>query len=212
MRYIDREDAGRALAEAVAAALADAGVGSTPLILGIPRGGVTVAAPVAMLLGAELNVVLARKIGAPHNVELALGAVGERGETVLVHDVIDGLGISPETLEQATEQARGELEHRLSVYRKVKPAPDVRNRVVVVVDDGVATGATFRATLQTIRRQQPSLLIGAVPVGPQDTAGGLAAEADVFVCLHRPRWFRSVGEWYERFDQVEEAEVLAALR
>lgn len=212
MRYIDREDAGRALAPAVAAALADSGNGSTPLILGIPRGGVTVAAPVARLLDAELNIVLARKIGAPHNAELALGAVGETGVTVLVHDVIDGLGISQETLEQAIDRARGELEHRLSVYRKVKPAADVRNRVVVVVDDGVATGATFRATLQTIRRQEPLLLIGAVPVGPQDTAGDLAVEADMFVCLQRPRWFRSVGEWYDRFDQVEEAEVLAALR
>ncbi len=212
MRYIDREDAGRALAPAVAAALEASGNDSSPLILGIPRGGVTVAAPVARLLDAELNVVLARKIGAPHNPELALGAVGETGETVLVRDVIEGLGISSETLEEAIEQAHGELEHRLSVYRKVKPAADVRNRAVVVVDDGVATGATFRATLQTIHRQKPALLIGAVPVGPQDTAGDLAANADVFVCLQRPRWFRSVGEWYDRFDQVEQAEVLAALR
>jgi putative phosphoribosyl transferase len=212
MRYLDREDAGRALAPAVVAALEDSGNDSPPLILGIPRGGVTVAAPVARLLGAELNVALARKIGAPHNPELALGAVGERGETVLVRDVIEGLGISSETLERAIEQARSELKHRLSVYRKVKPAADVRNRAVVVVDDGVATGATFRATLRTIHRQEPALLIGAVPVGPQVTADDLAADADVFVCLQRPRWFRSVGEWYDRFDQVEQAEVLAALR
>jgi predicted phosphoribosyltransferase len=211
MRYKDREDAGRSLGDPIAAVLAERGVTSVPIVLGIPRGGIIVAAPVARRLGGELNVALARKIGAPGNPELALGAVGEGGDTYLMHDLIDDLGVSPAMLAEATEVARGELERRLSVYRKVKAMPALKDRVVVVVDDGVATGATFHATLQTIRTQEPKLLVGAAPVGPIDSTSMLAASADVFVCPHRPRWFRAVGEWYDRFGQVSEEEVIAAL-
>lgn len=211
MRYVDREDAGRALAGPIAAALDEAGVTSKPLVLGIPRGGVAVAAPVARHLGAELNVALARKVGAPGNPELALGAVGEKGETVLIEDVITGLGVPAEELESAIGIAQRELERRLEVYRRAKPAPEIAGRVVVVVDDGVATGATFRATLDTIRHQDPSLLVGAVPVGPVDTTSALARIADIFVCLQRPRWFRAVGEWYDDFGQVGEDEVVELL-
>lgn len=212
MRYKDREDAGRSLGEPVAKVLAERGVTSTPIVLGIPRGGVIVAAPVARHLGGELNIALARKIGAPVNPELALGAVGEGGDAFLLHDLIDELGVSPEQITQAMQTARDELERRLAVYRKIKPAPDLHDRVVVVVDDGVATGATFQATLRAIREQEPDLLVGAVPVGPVDTTSALAESADAFVCPQTPRWFRAVGEWYDRFGQVSEAEVIAALR
>jgi len=212
MRYVDREDAGRALAGPIAAALGEAGVTSKPLVLGIPRGGVAVAAPLANQLGAELNVVLARKVGAPGNPELALGAVGERGETVLIEDVISGLGVGAEVLQTAIEEAQRELERRLAVYRRARPAPEIAGRVVVVVDDGVATGATFRATLETVRHLDPSLLVGAVPVGPVETTSALARIADIFVCPQRPRRFRAVSEWYDRFDQVSEEQVVELLR
>lgn len=211
MRYVDRTEAGRILAGHVAAALADTGPIGVPLVLGIPRGGVIVAAPVARRLGGELNVVLARKIGAPGYPELALGAVGEGGVVVFVDDVVDGLGVSAEVRDELTRRAQQELEDRLVAYRRVKPSPEVAGRVVVVVDDGVATGATFRATLGTIRARNPGLLVAAIPVGPIDTTGDLAGEADVLVCPERPRWFRAVGQWYDEFTQVSDQEVVAAL-
>jgi putative phosphoribosyl transferase len=211
MRYVDRADAGRILAGHVAAALSRAGETSPPLVLGIPRGGVVVAAPVAQHLAGELNVVMARKIGAPGQPELALGAVGEAGTIVLVDDIVRGLGIPGETLDALTRQAREQLAARLAVYRAVKPAPDVTGRVVVVVDDGVATGATFRATLQTIRNGGPSLLVGAIPVGPIDTTSELEREADLLICPERPRWFHAVGQWYDVFSQVDDDEVMALL-
>lgn len=211
MRYVDRTEAGRILAGHVAAALADVGEAAAPLVLGIPRGGVIVAAPVAQRLSGELNVVLARKIGAPGYPELALGAVGEGGTVVFVDEVVDGLGVSTRVLDELTRQAQRELDERLTTYRQVKPSPDVTGRVVVVVDDGVATGATFRATLATIRAEQPKLLVGAIPVGPIDTTKDLAREADIIICPERPRWFRAVGQWYDEFNQVSDHEVVLAL-
>jgi predicted phosphoribosyltransferase len=211
MRYADRTEAGRILAGHVATALADAEDAVAPLILGIPRGGVIVAAPVAQRLGGELNIVLARKIGAPGHPELAIGAVGEGGAVVVVDDVVDGLGVPPDVLDELTRRAQRELGERLSIYRRVKPVPEVGGRVVVVVDDGVATGATFRATLATIRAQHPKLLVGAIPVGPIDTTDDLAREADVLVCPERPRWFQAVGQWYDVFTQVSDREVVSTL-
>ena len=211
MRYVDRVDAGRILAGNVAEVLARMGETSPPLVLGIPRGGVVVAGPVARRLGGDLNVALARKIGAPGQPELALGAVGETGTVVLVDDIVRAFGVSAATLDDLTRTAQHELAGRLAVYRAVKAAPEVAGRVVVVVDDGVATGATFRATLQTIRKSGPGLLVGAIPVGPIDATAELESEADVLVCPQRPRWFRSVGQWYEIFTQVDDEEVVALL-
>ena len=211
MRYVDRVDAGRILAPEVADALHQSGEVARPLVLGIPRGGVIVAAEVARHLGGDLNVVLARKIGAPRNPELAIGAVGESGNSILSHRLIADLGISSGAVADRTEAARVELERRLGRYRQVQPAPQVTDRVVVVVDDGVATGATFRATLQTVREQQPKLLVGAVPVGAPESVKDLSVEADIFVCPLCPRWFRAVGEWYGQFEQTSDEDVLAAL-
>jgi putative phosphoribosyl transferase len=211
MRYVDRADAGRILAGYVATALADAGETNPPLVLGIPRGGVIVAAPVAAKLGGELNVALAKKIRAPGNPELALGAVGENGTVVAVDEVVKGLGVSPEVFGELARRAGRELEESLAVYRRVKPAPAIGGRVVVLVDDGVATGATFRATLETIRRQDPGLLVGAIPVGPIDTTDELERGADILVCPERPRWFQAVGQWYDEFTQVSDEEVTAVL-
>ena len=215
MRYVDRAEAGRSLAAHVADALAPLSqtVQETiPLILGVPRGGVIVAAPIADLVGGELDVALARKIGAPHNPELAIGAVGESGDPFLSPDIIRSLGVTDEFITAATEQARGELVRRAGLYRGDLPAPAVAGRLVVVVDDGIATGATLRATLRAVRSQSPASLVCAVPVGPPSSVAGVTADVDVMVCPLRPRWFRAVGEWYETFGQTSDTEVIATLR
>lgn len=211
MRYVDRVSAGRALAPHVAEALPAGTEPSAVLVLGVPRGGVIVAAEVAHYLAAELNIALARKIGAPGNPELAIGAVGENGEAVWVSDLIADLAIAQSYVEDLARVARREIEERLTRYREVKPAPVVEDRVVVVVDDGIATGATLRATLQAVRAQRPRFLLGAVPVGPPDSVGEIAGVADAFVCPLIPRWFRAVGEWYDVFVQTTDEQVLAVL-
>ena len=215
MRYVDRADAGRHLAGYVRDALtalspfADEG---RPLVLGVPRGGVIVAAPVAVRLGGELDVALARKIGAPDNPELAIGAVGESGEPYLSRRLIKSLGLSDDSVRTAAERARAELERRAALYRVDRPPAPVADRVVIVVDDGVATGATLRATLRTVRTQSPRTLVCAVPVGPPAAVEDLATEVDLMVCPRQPRWFRAVGEWYETFSQTTDREVIETLR
>lgn len=215
MRYVDRAEAGRSLAVHVAEVLAPlrpTGDEIPPLILGVPRGGVIVAAPVADLTDGELDVALARKIGAPHNPELAIGAVGESGDPFFSQELIRSLGVTDEYLTAANEQARAELLRRAQLYRGDRPAARIAGRTVVVVDDGIATGATLRATLQTVGSQSPATLVCAVPVGPPSSIADLAPEVDVLVCPLQPRWFRAVGEWYETFGQTSDREVIATLR
>jgi len=215
MRYIDRAEAGRRLADNVADALASLpliGDATPPLVLGIPRGGVIVAAPIASRVDGELDVALARKIGAPGNPELAIGAVGETGDPFLSPEIIRSLDVTEEYLAAATEQARGELLRRAALYRGERPAARIAGRAVVVVDDGIATGATLRATLLTVRSQSPATLVCAVPVGPPSSVADLAREVDAMVCPLQPRWFRAVGEWYEIFGQTSDSEVVDTLR
>jgi len=212
MSYVDRADAGRRIAPAVADAISKRGFqGNPPLVLGVPRGGMVVAVPIARELSGELDLALARKISAPHNRELAIGAVGEGGAPVFDERLIDRLGVDHSYLESATQTARHELERRAVHYRGDRPAPSASGRVVVVVDDGIATGATLRVTLDTICGQEPELLICAVPVGPPESARRIAGVVDELVCPLQPRWFRAVGEWYESFEQTTDAEVVAIL-
>lgn len=210
MRYKDRADAGKRLAPDVADALGDMSA-EAPVVLGIPRGGVIVGAEVARAISAELDVVLARKIGAPGNPELALGAVGEEGEPVLSHDLIAQLGVTESFLERAIAQARSELARSHARLRRDRTATDIAGRVAVVVDDGIATGATLRATLRTVRERSPRTLVCAVPVGPVQSVATVGAEVDDMVCPLQPRWFRAVGEWYDAFAQTTDEEVVAAL-
>ena len=211
MRYVDRSDAGRRIIPDVLAAL-PAGQGSSPpLVLGVPRGGVVVAAELAKALEGELDVALATKIGAPHNPELAIGAVGESGDPDLAEDLIHHLGVDEDYLAYAIKRARGELRRRAEVFRGDRAAPDPADRVTLVVDDGVATGATLRATLRAVRAQRPEFLLCAVPVGPQDSVADLSTHADAMVCPMQPRWFRAVGEWYDIFTQTGDAEVIRLL-
>lgn len=215
--FRDRAEAGRRLGQAVASLLAGASAPAhPPLVLGLPRGGVVVAAEVLRALpGSQLDIVVVRKIGAPWQPELALGAVIDVNgmpEALLDRATIDALGVDDTYLQRAIASEHAEALRRLRVYRGgEQSATSVAGRVVVVVDDGVATGATIKAALRVLRRQTPARLILAVPVAPADMLDELRSEADDVVCLHAPASFGSVGSAYERFEQTSDAEVIALL-
>jgi predicted phosphoribosyltransferase len=180
--------------------------GMNALVLGIPRGGVPLAAEVARALEAELDVIVARKAGVPGNPELALGAVTSDGARYVNDDLISGLGLSKAAVEGAFDKATREAREREDRFRGGRPKLKVRDRTVIVVDDGVATGATMLAAVRSIRRAQPGRLVAAVPVGSPETCELLANEVDEVVCLERPAFLLSVGQFYEQFPQVPDEE------
>jgi putative phosphoribosyl transferase len=203
MHFRDRREAGQLLAEQLGFLKGREGV----IVLGIPRGGVVVAHEVAQAIGAPLDVYITRKIGAPHNPELAIGAVASDGGMVLDHDLIQQLGVPEDYIERETERQRREIERRAREYRGDRPPLDLAGKTVVVVDDGVATGATTMATLRALKKQELKELILAIPVGPPDTVRELGKEADRVICLSTPRLFWAVGTFYAVFDQTSDAEV-----
>ncbi len=204
--FRDRRDGGRVLAEALERYRA-----RDPLVLGIPRGGVVVAAEVARHLGAEMDVLVARKLGAPGEPELAIGAVTADGGRWLNGALVSSLGIDAGVLDEITRAEMAEAHAREARFRGVRSPPEVKGRVVILVDDGFATGATVRAAARALRRKKPARLVLAAPVGAPDTCYELLAEADEVVCPHQPSPFRAVGLFYERFDQAEDEEVAALL-
>lgn len=203
--YADRAEAGRVLGEHLARTLGARR--DDVLVLALPRGGVPVAAEVAAALDAPLDLLLVRKLGVPGHEELALGALASGGVRVLNQDVVEGLGISPATVEEVARREEAELERRARAYRGDRPPPPVRGRRVVLVDDGLATGATMRAAAAAVRHGGPARVIVAVPVAPADTAEALAREVDEVVCPATPAPFFGVGQWYVDFGQTTDDEV-----
>jgi len=209
VRFADRADAGRRLAERLTHL-----VGRDVVVLGLPRGGVPVAAEVAATLHAPLDVLVVRKLGLPWQPELAMGAVaGVAGslEEVRNEQVIRQAGVGDDALDEVRAREIAELRRRELAYRGDRPAVDVRGRTVVVVDDGLATGSTMRAAVAALRSQSPAAVVVAVPVGSPDTVARLAKEVDELVCVTAPRGFAAVGQVYADFRPTSDDEVRAAL-
>jgi predicted phosphoribosyltransferase len=203
MRFRDRTDAGRQLAERLAAYVNRPDV----LVLALPRGGVPVAFEVARSLGTPLDVFLVRKLGLPRHEELAMGAVATGGVRVLNDEIVRGLGIQEGEIEAVVAREQQELARRERLYRDRRPAPEVEDKTVILVDDGLATGATMRAALRALKQQHPARIIVAVPTASPDTSEALKAEADEVVCVITPEPFLAVGYWYDDFAQTTDAEV-----
>ncbi|MFF9201897.1 phosphoribosyltransferase [Streptomyces sp. NPDC014986] len=211
MLFRDRRQAGRALAARLRERR-DEGALPDPLVLGLPRGGVAVAAEVARALDAPLDVLVVRKVGAPFQEEFGVGAMAGDGVPVFDEATLRRLGLGEADLAPVVERERTELRRREQLYRRGRDAPEVRGRTVVVVDDGLATGSTARAALRALRSRAPGRLVLAAPVCSPEGAALMRSEADEVVCLHEPAAFMAVGQWYEEFDQLTDEDVLEALR
>lgn len=209
MIFRDRHDAGRRLA-AELLHLRD----QRPVVLALPRGGVPIGREIASALNAPLDLVLVRKIGAPDMPELAVGAIvdGERLEKVIDQDIVAELAVPQSYLDKEIASQADEIERRRKIYFKDRAPVPLAQCSAIVVDDGIATGATMRAALLAIRRRQPSKLILAVPVAPARTIERLRAEADEVVCLSTPEDFFAIGQFYKDFHQISDDEVLSYLR
>jgi putative phosphoribosyl transferase len=201
--FRDRTDAG----EQLAGRLRHYAGRDDVVVLALPRGGVPPAYEVAAALGAQLDVFAVRKLGVPWHPELAMGAIASGGVRVLNGEVISTLHITDEMIDAVAEREQAELERREEAYRDGRPRPDVRGKVVILVDDGLATGSTMRAAVAAVRKLDPSQVVVAVPVGARDTCRELAREADEVVCVEMPEPFFGVGSWYDDFSQTTDKEV-----
>jgi putative phosphoribosyl transferase len=202
MLFQDRAEAGRKLAEQ----LQDLR-GKDTIVLAVPRGGVVVGYEVARALDTPLDVYIARKLTAPGNDELAVGAVASDGTVVLDAALMRQIGVSQRYLESEMDRQRAEILRRLSLYRNQRPLPQLKGKTVLVVDDGVATGSTTLAALRALRKQQPALLVLAVPVGPPDVIARLQTEADRVICLAQPEQFWAVGQFFADWAQLSDQDV-----
>lgn len=205
--FEDRTAAGRALAAALGAYRGRADL----VVLGLPRGGLPVAREVAEALGAPLDLILVRKLGVPGHEELAMGAIASGGGRVLNEDVVGQLGLGEDTIEAVANAEWDELARRERTYRGDRAWPRIEGRCVILVDDGVATGATMRAAAQAVRAAGAAEVVVAVPVAPPDTVARLRAAADDVVCVDTPEPFMGVGRWYRDFRQTTDEEVIAIL-
>lgn len=205
--FRDRTEAGQRLAKALAAYTHRPGV----IVLALPRGGVPVAFEIARALGVPLDVFLVRKLGVPGHEELAMGAIASGGARVVNRSVVSSLGISEATMDFVAKRELHELQRREHTYRNGRVAPDVTGSTVILVDDGIATGATMRAAIQALRQLGAGRIVVATPTSAWSTAQDLQTEVDEFVSLLRPEDFVSVGQWYDNFTQTTDDEVRALL-
>jgi putative phosphoribosyl transferase len=204
-RFRDRAAAGRSLAELLAERLGPSG--GDAIVFGLPRGGVPVAYEVARRLESPLDVLVVRKLGVPHRPELGMGAVASGGVRVLNEDVLAAAGLDAGTLEQVVARESAELRRREASYRGDRQPPQPRDRMAILVDDGLATGSSMLAAVQALRSRGARKVVVAVPVAPPSTCDELADEVDEIVCAHTPASFVSVGSWYEDFAQTSDEEV-----
>jgi putative phosphoribosyl transferase len=207
MIFADRKAAGQRLAQLVSKYAGRDDV----IVFALPRGGIPVGFEVARALGAPLDVFVVRKLGVPGHEELAMGAIASGGVVVLSRDLIDQIGVPEEWIQRVIDGERRELERRELMYREGRPLPDVRGRIVILVDDGLATGATMQAAIAALRRLGPARVVVAVPVAPVETCQALSRQADEMVCAETPEPFRAVGLWYDDFSQTTDDEVRALL-
>jgi predicted phosphoribosyltransferase len=205
-RFADRRDAGRRLARRLKPLAAQ-----SPVVVALPRGGVPVAQEVAKELDAPLDILVVRKLGAPHNPEYGIGAIAEGGTRVIDPEAVAVLGINGSTIDSIAATETAELQRRVALYRGDRPRGELEGRTVIVVDDGVATGVTDTAALRAVRGSQPKWVVLAVPVCAPEAAARLRHEADELVCLVEPRLLYGVGQWYDDFSQVSDEEVLGML-
>jgi putative phosphoribosyl transferase len=206
MRFVDRAEAGRVLAEALRDVALD-----DPVVLALARGGLPVGEEVARALGAPLEVLVARKIGAPGQPELGIGAIAEGSTTPVATPLVEQLGVTPERFAALARAEQAELDRRVSRYRGTRPLPQLEGRDVVIVDDGLATGVTAEAAVRAVRARGPRTVVLAVPVAARDSVRRLSRVADRVVAVHTPADFRAVGTWYDDFDQTTDGEVLTIL-
>jgi putative phosphoribosyl transferase len=201
--FQDRSDAGRQLARRL---LGYAGRRDV-VVLALPRGGVTVGAEVARALGVALDVLVVRKLGVPGHEEFAMGAIASGGVRIISDDIVAALGVSEREMALVAAAEEEELARQERLFRGSRDFPDVRGRTIILVDDGLATGATMRAAASALRSQAPAWLVVAVPVAPKETCAALRAEVDQVICLATPEPFHSVGTWYKDFHQATDEEV-----
>jgi putative phosphoribosyl transferase len=206
-RFRDRSDAGRALAKA----LQDYAGSDDVVVLGLPRGGVPVAAEVARGLGAPLDVMLVRKLGVPGHEELAMGAVAGGGVRVLNEGLVRRLGLTPQEFDRVVAREEAEVARREAAYRGDRARPDLAGKVVILVDDGLATGATMRAAVEAVQLERPARLVVAVPTGAEESCADLRPLVDHLVCLATPHPFYAVGLWYDDFTPTTDDEVRSLL-
>lgn len=206
-RFKDRLQAGKLLAERLSSYAARPDV----IVLALPRGGVPIGFEVARALGVALDVLIVRKLGMPGHEEYAMGAVASGGLCVLQAGLGEKYGILPADIDAVKQRELAEIERREQLYRASRPVPQLHGRVVILVDDGLATGSTMLAAIQAVRQAEPAHLIVAVPVAPPETCRELGAEVDEMICLHTPTQFFSVGMWYQDFQQTTDSEVIDLL-
>lgn len=205
--FADRQEAGRLLAGELKSLN-----GKRVVVLGILRGGIIVAREIALALGAKLDIVLSRKIGAPMNPEYALGAVSEAGELFLNKNIVSCADNDTAYIQQEKMRQVNEIKRRGQLFRRIHPKVSLENKTIIVTDDGVATGATMQAALWAVRHEHPKKIIAAIPVAPEESLKELAKDADEVICLKAPFFFSAVGQFYLQFEQITDEEVFKTLK